>query len=97
MSIRRGLDAGQRANTRLRDILTGRFFLSHNSHGDDAARQLEALRDELKNGSRDQEQSWDELARAISRLNANLAKDCPAKAPATAKNPGPEDRADRRP
>ena len=70
-SAGKGLRAGQRANSWLRDILTGRAFFRHDSHGDDSARELEELRRENREDAAARQEALKDLQDAIERLGRN--------------------------
>ena len=58
---------GREANTRARDLATGRAFLRHGSHSDDSARQLQRHREEEKQGQAEQLELLERIARTLER------------------------------
>ena len=60
-----GVVAGRGANTHARDLLTGRSFFRYSSHSDDAAQQVEELREEERQGREEQKRRLERIARAL--------------------------------
>ena len=58
---------GREANTRARDLATGRAFLRHGSHSDDSARQLQRHREEKKRGRAEQLELLERIARKLEQ------------------------------
>ena len=58
---------GREANTRARDLATGRAFLRHDSHSDDSARQLQRHREEERQGRAEQLKLLERIARTLER------------------------------
>ena len=70
--MKAGIETGQRMNTWLRDMLTGRFLFRHNSYSDDAAREMEKARAQDQTGrdgeAQAQARNMDRLNRVLDRL-----------------------------
>ena len=66
------MKTGQRINTALLDILTGRFLFRHHSRADDAARELEKSRAQNRANRTNELAAIDRFNRVLERLEERV-------------------------
>ena len=66
------MKTGQRINTALLDILTGRFLFRHHSQADDAAKQMEKSRAQDRANRANELAAMDRFNRALGRLEEHI-------------------------
>ena len=66
------MKTGQRINTALSDILTGRFLFRHHSRADDAARELEKSRAQDQANRASELEAMDRFNRTLERLEERI-------------------------